>query len=635
MTAVAEETRSDIEVVLVDSWEEADAFKRWLSEDRDLLGLDIETTGLDPFRDEIRLVQVGDESTGWAIPWDEWRGLARDAVESYEGPMALHNAKFDVSFLERAGIEVPRERLHDTMTMLHLEDSSGPKALKPAAALRLGGWTNQGQQELKADMRRGRWGWQDVPTSLPSYWRYSAMDPVITVRLAQELWPLIQPWRDAYEREVEVTFVILDMETKGLRIDLDYCRERYQALSRELDSIGARWPDVNLNSKRQVADRLRADGVRITSRTQRGNMSLDDVVLESIDHPLAADVLEWRYREKLAKTYFAPFLELQVEGRLHPNIRPLGAEKTGRMSIGRPALQGLPRTNVVRRAVIPSDEEHVLLLADYEAQEMRMMVHCAQDPGLMEALRRGVDLHRFAASEIYGVPEDDVTKVQRTTAKWTGFAKIYGAGPPRIAATAGVTLPQAKDFLRKYDRTFPGVVRFQAEVQRRIRERDDGSGFGWVETWGGRRLVVPVDKAYKGVNYIVQGGCGDVTKDAMIGLTKAGVGHLMVLTIHDELVFDVPRADLEEVQATAREVMEADRLTVPLPTEQKVVENWGAVYPDKVDANIQKSRKTTSLGAKATEQTERAQEAWVRQPRQGRAATPEEIERRAAEEAAR
>jgi len=304
---------------------------------------------------------------------------------------------------------------------------------------------------------------------------------------------------------------------------------------------------------------------------------------------------------------------------------------------------------------------------------MRMMVHCAQDPGLMEALHRGVDLHRFAASEIYGVPEDEVTKVQRTTAKWTGFAKVYGAGPPRIAATAGVTLDQAKDFLRRYDRRFPGVVRFQAEVTRRIRQRDDGGGSGWVQTWGGRRLVVPTDKAYKGVNYIVQGGCGDLTKQAMIDLTKAGVGHLMVLTIHDELVFDVPRAELEDLQAIAREVMEAPRLSVPLPTEQKVVETWGDVYPDRVDANIQKSRKATHTGA-TTDETARALEAWellqgegsedtnpelaeetrrmravqargrtgatdgeeyVRQPRQGRAATPEEIERRAAEEATR
>lgn len=581
-----------IEVALVDSFDEAMEFKRWLGERRNVLAWDIETSGLDPFRDKVRLTQFGDARTGWAIPHDDWRGLVREVMEKYDGPMVAHNMKFDSSFYAVEKIHVPRPRMHDTMTMLFLYDNLGPKALKPAGRLHLGGWAARGQEELKSAMKKGKWGWNDIPLNLDEFWTYSAMDTVVTAQLAEKIWPKIQRWRTAYEREIAVTWVLLDMEMRGVRIDVDYCKDMYVWLKGEHDEICSRWPEINLHSSAQVADALKAEGVTLTSRTEKGALSLDDVVLESIDHPLAEDVLAARYRKKLFGTYFGPFLELEVDGRIHPNIRPLGAEKHGRMSVGRPAMQGIPRTNAVRGAVIPSDDNK-LLLVDYEAQEMRMLVHYSQDAGLIQALRDEVDLHKYAASEIYGIPQDDVTKAQRTTAKWTGFSKVYGAGPPRIAATAGVPLDKAKEFLDRYDRKFPGVVRFQRKVAQAVRERERSDGHGWVETWGGRKLGVPQGKAYVAVNYIISGGCADLTKEAMVRMDRAGVGQYMILPIHDEVIFDVPEKELEEARATIRECMEYDDISVPLTTEQQVVDSWGDVYPAVVDMAIRKSRRVT------------------------------------------
>ena len=569
------------ELVLVDSFDEAEAFVRWLGERRPILGVDLETGGaslkdaaLSPYHGRIRLAQFGDPRTGWAIPYDEWKGLVRHALDVYDRPMVAHNMKFDASFLEADGLTVKRELWHDTMLMCHLFDSHGPKALKPAATLYVAPWASAGQAELRSAMHRSKWTWDTVPTGFPAYWMYAALDTSITAMLAEELWPRIQDARDAYELELAVTWVILDMEARGMHIDVPYVVEAREVLAAELKDITDRYPDTNLLASRAVITALQAEGATFVKRTPKGNISLDNEALELIDHPLARDTTRARYLTKVIGTWFDEMLTWQVDGVLHPNVRTLGAEKTGRMSITRPAAQTFPRKPLVRDALIPR-EGNQLILADYSGQEMRVFAHYAGETAMLEAMRNGIDMHTFTAMSVYGV--EVPSKAQRQIGKGANFAKVYGAGIAKFAEQMGITYAEAEAFLRKYDMMFPGVTKFQSRVISTIHKRKV-NGFGYVISLGGRRIVVPVDMAYKGVNYLIQGSCADITKQAMVRADRLGIGQFLILPVHDELIWDVPRDMVEDVIPLIHEAMERTDLRVPLPVDIKVVDRWGDAY---------------------------------------------------------
>lgn len=569
------------ELVLVDSFDEAEAFVRWLGERRPVLGVDLETGGasladaaLSPFHGRIRLAQFGDPRTGWAIPYDEWKGLVRHALDVYDRPMVAHNMKFDASFLTSDRLTVKRELWHDTMLMCHLFDSHGPKALKPAATKYVAPWAAQGQVELKVAMRKRKWTWDTVPTAFEPYWMYAALDTSITAMLAEKLWPHVQYARDAYELELAVTWVLMDMEARGMRVDVDYLVEARATLADELDTIVARYPDVNLLASRSVITALAEAGATFTKRTAKNNVSLDDEALAAIDHPLARDTQRARYLSKVIGTWFDEMLTWQVDGVLHPNVRSLGAEKTGRMSINRPAAQTFPRKPLVRDALIPR-EGNQLILADYSGQEMRVFAHFAGEQSMLDAMAGGMDMHTYTAAQVYGV--DVPTKEQRQVGKGANFAKVYGAGIAKFAEQMGITYAEAEAFLRKYDALFPGVTKFQKRVIATIYKRGV-NGMGYVTSIEGRRIVVPVDMAYKGVNYLIQGSCSDITKRAMVTADRLGIGQFLILPVHDELIWDVPRDMVADVIPLIHESMERTDLRCALPVDIKVVDRWGDAY---------------------------------------------------------
>lgn len=568
-------TDGQVEVVLVDSTEEVQAFLSWLGERRPLLAFDLETTGLDPWRDTIRLAQFGDAETGWALPYDEWKGLVRHVLDRYEGPIAAHNLKFEGSMTERDGLHMPRGRSHDTMPMVHLDDNNGAKGLKRAAATRLGGWALRGERELKDAMKKGKWTWATVPVNLREYWQYGAFDTCLTAMLADYCWPRIQTWRDAYERELAITWILTDMELRGMAVDVEYCARTRAELEQEAGEVASHWPDVNLGSGAQIARALRADGVKLTRFTEKGNVQMDKEVLQSIDHDLARDAITYRNRRHWATSYMGSFIDQEIDGLVHPDIRPLGAEKTGRMSISEPPLQQLPRDARVRDAVW-AREGNSLVLADYSQQEMRLLAHYSGDERMMQAFHDGLDLHTFVAQQVYNV--EVPSKKQRQTAKSSAFAKVYGAGPAKFAKTAGITLAEGKAFLARYDRMFPGVPRFSHDAIATVRARRDHDDNGFITTFGGRVLKVPLGKSYVAVNYTIQGGCADITKDAMVELDRAGLAEFMVLPVHDEVIFDVPDDLVEEVQPVIRDCMERHDLRVPLPIDIEVCKRWGDKY---------------------------------------------------------
>jgi DNA polymerase-1 len=349
---------------------------------------------------------------------------------------------------------------------------------------------------------------------------------------------------------------------------------------------------INPGSNRDVSRVLQELGVELTVRTASGAFALDEEVLTSIiggpydeidfdqllEGPrLAYYVIARRKVEKMRSTYLESFLgAVDSDGFVHAQINQLGA-KTGRMSMERPALQTLPRGRVIRDCFIPR-EGHSLISADFDGIEMRLLAHFAKDPALIEAIHSG-DIHLATAQRVYA--DNTITKKdpKRQIAKNVGFAKIYGAGVEKIAATAGVSVEAARDFLTSYDSTFPGVKAFQNQVAQIATQRSRQEGVAYVRTPLGRRQVSDGDKDYALVNFLIQGMAADVFKEALVRLAESDIGDYLMLPVHDEIIADVPTEDVEEYMNMLTKIMADDRWEVPLTVGvDGPLSRWGDKY---------------------------------------------------------
>lgn len=577
---------------LVDSFEEAGRFKRWFSERASRgtpLGVDTETGGLEWWKQPTRLVQVGDLEDGWAIPFEDgWPALVKEVLNGYDdSEVVMHNAKFDCHFLMNAGIHIPPHVLHDTMIMSHLIDPETSNSLKSVSAREVSPLAASAQSVLGDAMKEQKWGWDTVPTDFGPYWQYGALDPVLTAQVfSRYREKILRDFSQIYDIEMGVLQVLLGMERRGSLVDLDYCDTKLRQLQeyaadleeRALNEFGVK----NVNSTDQLSRALQLSGVELTERTPSGRWSMGEDVLKKIEHPLAQIALNVRKSKKLAGSYFSNFLSMHNNGFLHAGIRQVGA-RTGRMSVTEPALQTLPRGPVVRNAFIPRSEENKLVLADFDQMELRVFAHFADEEGMIKAVHEGVDLHDYVCRILYDIPEEESVKgtKERDVTKGVNFAKVYVAGAQTFADTAGIPLDEAKGILARYDREFPRVRQFQQEVGRlaQTRAADAEDGRAYVTTPFGRRHPCDPNAAYKLVNYLVQGTCADILKVKLIELSNAGLDDFMLLPVHDEVVFDVPDAEVDDVRHTIEETMsENQRFRVPLSVGVDVVNRWGAKY---------------------------------------------------------
>lgn len=576
----------DAQLHFVETVDEAAAFMRWLGERRSVLGVDIESTGLKPFAsDTLRLAQFGDCTQGWAIDTIQWRGVVQEALSRYEGPIIGHNAAFDRHFLEQAGFTVPPWHLHhDTMYMARLLDPNRPAGLKNVGE-RLFPGCSAGELVLNEAKRKGGYTWATIPTNNPAYWAYSALDPVITCRIAETMWPRIhkEGYKPAYDREMAVRAILYRCEQRGMRIDPRYTsdllrqwEDEASLLLGELNALGL----ANPSSGRQIAAAMQiTEGWDPVEYTPSGEPKTDVMVLKGIDSEISRRVLRYRRLVKWCSTYLRVFLQdRDRDDMVHASINTLQA-RTGRMSISGPALQTLPSHEPeIRNCVVPRPGRRIYAI-DQKNVEMRMFAHFSGDEALMQAAKDDLDLHRFTASLVYGREMGDISSDERHLAKQSvSFGKLYGAGVDAVAASAHTTVENVQAFLAVYGDKFPGVDRFTKQVITLGKKRLEYEGTAYVTTWGGRRAPADPDRIYALVNYLIQGSCADLLKSKIIELDAADLADDIIVPVHDELLFDFPEgAEGEDMAKEAAEIMTERRMfSVPLTVDLAgPFERWG------------------------------------------------------------
>jgi DNA polymerase-1 len=389
--------------------------------------------------------------------------------------------------------------------------------------------------------------------------------------------------------------IVTRMEINGARIDLDYSKKKFDELTEYADSVKTwakqKYDGVSISSNIQLVRLFESLGAEINEYTPSGQKSAskDQLKLLSIEgndevKNLAEIVLKQRKADKLANTYFSNFLNDNVNGFVHPSVKTLGA-RTSRMSIQNPALQTLPKgDDVVRRAFIPKDEDHVIITSDLDQVEFRMFASLSQDPNLISLFNKadatGSDPFTEIGREIYNDPNMQRSDKRRNLIKGTIYGRLYGAGVSKQALTAGVPENQMRTVSDSLDTRFPGMALFQRQIEDVGMRRLKAEGQGYVYTWTGRRLPCDEDRAYTLLNYLIQGGAAEVFKSNLVKLDQADLTELLIVPVHDEIVLNAPRKDVEEIKRIVKECMTTtEGWAVPLTSGiDGPMENWGEKY---------------------------------------------------------
>lgn len=587
---------------LVNSVDEAGELMRWLGErhNGNVLAEDVETSGLSPERDHVRLVQFGDGQDGWSIPFGRWGGVAAEVIERWPGEWVCHNLPFEDAFLSKEGIHLPKDRSHDTLKQSHVLDSRGTLALKPLVDRYVDNRFSAGRQILDDAMSAQKWTWGTVPETFGPYWQYGALDTVGTWHLDRVQRPRVMAEAPlSYQLELAVAWVTNKMARYGAMIDRPYIEKLVNQWSKYVEDVES-WVRYHYRvapgSDEQVAAKLLEEGCNLTKMTGTGaRYSVDKYVLASLNHPLAQAVLNRRRVDKMVGTYLQNMLRFADHNDvMHPNINPIGGRaktpgesggqlgvRTGRMSIDSPSIQNFPvRTlagDQIRKGV-RAREGNALYLSDFSQIEMRVFAHLAQDAGMIHAFRQPDDFFVVMAREIFQEPNFQKSDPRRQWVKNGGYTKIYGGGVEKLAQTIGVDIEIGRAFMNRFDSAFPGGKRLvswlNAEANRQAREE----GESYVRSFlTNRKLVADRGREYALLNYWIQGGAAEILKYKIVQLDQAGVGDYLTLPVHDEIIADVPLNVSEEVGQVFREVMNDNTLlSVPITASLQVADRWGA-----------------------------------------------------------
>jgi DNA polymerase I len=580
---------SKVKLRLIESTDDAFAFMRWLSEAESWtsrLAGDTETTGLNTRKDRVRLAQVGAGDMGWAIPFERWGGVFEEAMGKWKGTYLFHNAPYDWRMLRREGIVLDRARISDTRPSAHIIHPAGSTALKPLASKFVDATADYAQQDLDAAVKA--LGWDGVPVTFGPYWQYGALDTVLTWKLDEHVMPRIQAEgaQAAYELENEVLWPITDMEDYGVHVDVAYAQHHYDEFMKYCDEV-EKWCwdayKVKPGSNSKIIEILRSEGYEFTKQTAGGAAALDAEVLSGIDHPLAKAVYKRRQLQKLASTYLSHYIEhADGDGLIYPSINTLGA-RTSRMSMSGPNLQNLPRKSarnpaaqIIRNCVTSRyGSGGMLIFCDFDQIEARALAHLSGDEAMIAAFQTGEDFFVNMARTMYQDPTIQKSDPRRQGTKNTMYASMYGAGPRKIALTAGITEEAAAHIYNLINSTYPVQAKWRIDVPLQAYRNDPGNPYVQCPLTG-RRQVAEKGKAYALVNYLIQGFAASLFKRKIVELSNTPAGRYMIAPVHDEIILDVPWEHVEETITTLRSVMnDFTLLRVPVTAGVSTGARWG------------------------------------------------------------
>ncbi|AOM76701.1 DNA polymerase I [Pedobacter steynii] len=588
---------------LVDTPELRKSLIAFLS-DQDSICVDTETTGTDANLAELVGLSFSTKpGEGYYVPLSAEREEVLPILEEFRSVLENEkiakigqNIKYDILILKWYGISI-KGTLFDTMLAHYLIDPDTRHNMDVLSENYLG-YSPISITKLIGPKGKNQGNMRDVPVE--QVVDYAAEDADVTLQLANIFRPMLKDLNaEELARDVEnpLVYVLADIEKEGVRIDIDTLINYSKELETDIRKFEQNVYDkcgltFNLASPKQLGevlfDKLQLDPK--AKKTKTGQYQTGEDVLLALAHKsdIVQDILDFRQLQKLKSTYVdaLPLLVNPKTGRVHTSYNQAVAA-TGRLSSNNPNLQNIPirsdRGREVRKAFIARDEHHVLLSADYSQIELRIIADISKEENMLDAFNKGIDIHTATAARVYGITIEEVTPNQRRNAKAVNFGIIYGQSAFGLSQNLGIPRKEAAEIIEQYFTQYPGIKRYMSDTMNFAREN------GFVETILGRRRYLrdinSANQTVRGfaernaINAPIQGSAADMIKVAMINIHKdildQGLQSKMTMQVHDELVFDVLKTEVEAMKKIITHRMKtAIKTTVPIEIEIGEGVNW-------------------------------------------------------------
>lgn len=564
---------------------------------------DTETTGVNALEAEL---------VGISFSWEEGKGsylpvknqdeakelteLLKPVFEDESIQKVGQNIKYDIEVLARYGLHV-RGPLFDTMIAHFLVHPEMKHGMDDMAEFYFG-YKPVSIEELIGKKGKNQGSMRDVP--LEKIAKYATEDADITWRLKLKL---EEELKEAgaedlfYKMECPLVYVLAEMEREGIQLDIDALKKFSKELESEALELRKKifelaGTEFNIDSPKQLGEVL-FDHLKISDKpkkTKSGQYVTKEDELQKLaeNHEIIPSILDYRSVRKLKSTYVdsLPEMVLESTGRIHTNYMQTIAA-TGRLSSNNPNLQNIPirtdRGRMIRKAFIPRNGEYLILAADYSQVELRIIAAISEDEGMIQAFKDGLDIHAATAAKVFDVKLDEVSRDQRSKAKAVNFGIAYGQGAFGLAQNLGISRTEASEIIENYFNQFPGILKYKEQSIEQAREK------GYAETLLGRRRYLPdinsrnhtvrAAAERNAINAPIQGSAADIIKIAMINIAEKfrekGFQSKMLLQVHDELVFDAHKDEIDEIKPLIKKEMEgAHKLSVPLEVDINTGNNW-------------------------------------------------------------
>lgn len=565
-----------------------------------VVGVDTETTDLDPYVSRLRLIQLATPENVFIIDLDKFSSFdlklsdelapLRRLITSARPIKIAHNAKFDAKFIKH-NLGVDMGGLFDTLLASQLVSAGDIEERHGLEAI-AGRYLNEAVDKSE---RLSNWEFELSESQL----QYAARDAAVLIPLREKLFERIMSLglKGCAKLEFDCVMPVVDIELTGFYMNknrwleqLAIVEERRGELANELQEMlgegaaqaslfGPPRANINLDSQQQVTEALNRLGIPLPDSTR--NWKLQPLALQ---YPVVAKLLEYRTMQKALTSYGQNMVELinPKTGRLHADFRQIGAP-TGRFACTNPNIQQVPHAAEYRRCFTGYPEGRQLIIADYSQIELRILAEFSGDEAFTNAFKSGADLHRVTAAQVFGVAEEQVTKEQRDFAKRLNFGVVYGIGAQRFSLMTGLGVPEAENVLRRYFSTYRGLDTYLREsANRAVDEKEARTGSGRLVRFNydpsDRQQISMTQR--NGKNAPIQGTSADILKRALRLLNDElrDTSAQIVNIIHDEIVVEVNQGEAESVAAKVERAMisagEEYLHNVPVTVESHIASEW-------------------------------------------------------------